>query len=29
LKEDIKRGFDYSGHMGKKTTFMMTDAEVK
>jgi len=29
LKEEIKRGFDYAGHLGRKTTFLLTDAEVK
>lgn len=29
LKEEIKKGFDYAGHMGRPTTFLMTDAEVK
>lgn len=29
LKEDIKKGFDDAGHLGKQVTFLMTDAEVK
>jgi len=29
LKEEIKRLFDSSGHLGRPTTFLMTDAEVK
>lgn len=29
LKEEIKYLFDQSGHLGKPTTFLMTDAEVK
>jgi len=29
LKEEIKRMFDSAGHLGKPTTFLMTDAEVK
>lgn len=29
LKEEIKRLFDVSGHLGRPTTFVMTDAEVK
>jgi hypothetical protein len=26
LKEDIKRLFDFSGHLGKHVSFIMTDA---
>lgn len=29
LKEDIKRLFDFSGHLGKHVAFIMTDAQVK
>jgi dynein heavy chain len=29
LKEDIKTLFDLTGHQGKGTTFIFTDAEVK
>ena len=29
LKEEIKNLFDLSGHLGKGTTFILTDAEVK
>lgn len=29
LKEEIKKCFDFAGHLGKNVTFLMTDAEVK
>lgn len=29
LKEDIKKGFDDAGHLGKQVTFLLTDSEVK
>lgn len=29
LKEEIKKLFDWAGHMGKHVTFILTDSEVK
>ena len=29
MKDEIKTLYDYAGHLGKATTFMMTDAEIK
>ncbi|KAL4479549.1 hypothetical protein ABPG72_018535, partial [Tetrahymena utriculariae] len=29
FKEDIKKGFDDAGHLGKQVTFLLTDSEIK